>query len=102
MEQARCKACKEPLSYPGSEMTVLLPNGNEESLRLCRCGGCGKVYLDGFEEEFMGGCQPWLHGPFSEEDGRRLAEEMKRCPKPADKHCPCAAHKAVFDLVCRR
>jgi len=100
MVAAECKQCKEALSYPGLELALLLPNGNEESVRVGRCGKCGKVYLDGFEEEFMGGCQTWLHGPFSDEEGPKIPEAIGKCPQPMNKHCACPSHKYVFDLVC--
>jgi hypothetical protein len=72
---------------------------DEITLQIVRCSGCGFEGIAVYEESRRGG--------FDDEsvdhrgwhvraaDLRRLRETIRRCPKPRNPRCSCAAHRAL-------
>lgn len=102
--QKSCPHCRSGLISKDASISLLLLNGNEETVSVYYCPKCQKYYMRGFEDVFIG--EPdykiWSYGSFSEEKGEEMIKQIKSCPNPFDKHCDCPAHAYFMDIFYKR
>ncbi|MCJ7622817.1 MAG: hypothetical protein MUO76_04885 [Anaerolineaceae bacterium] len=69
------------------------------TLQTVKCAGCGFTGLATYLESRRGALdsETWYHDGYhvSKEVVGKVTKYIKNCPKPRDKRCGCASHKAL-------
>ena len=93
----RCAGCGRPLGEDGQETAVASMSaqimGDEYTECYYHCASCGQYTLTGVRDRFCGEESNYVPGTcLSQEEGEARIRLIKRCRRPWDKKCHCAAH----------
>ncbi len=96
-EAIRCTRCAKPLgagnsiaSMSGSIM------GDEYTDSFFLCTDCSVYTVVSWRDNFTGTETSSSSGPLSKPEGDARVEVIRKCDRPWDKKCRCAAHRAYF------
>jgi hypothetical protein len=60
------------------------------------CDSCRVYTVEIYHDRFMGEEHIFFRGPVSQRDGDAQVAIIRRCDRPWDKKCRCAAHREYF------
>lgn len=70
--------------------------GDEYIYSYWLCPRCDHYTVESYRDRFMGDAVISTLGPFERALGDRAVSLIATCPSPGNKHCDCAAHRALY------
>jgi predicted RNA-binding Zn-ribbon protein involved in translation (DUF1610 family) len=90
-----CASCGRALRRAEAALAVFVL-GDEYTYSYFACPTCGQWTVEVYQDSFTGDDSRWTLGPFPRALGERAVALVRACPRPHDKTCGCASHRALY------
>ena len=94
-ESTRCPKCGVAIGEPVASIAGSVM-GDELVRTYYFCGTCQVYFIEHYRDSFTMGDSSELSGELPKAKGDALIAVIRRCERPWDKRCRCAAHMEYF------
>ena len=98
MQCIQCRTTFPDRSRSDAAISIFVM-GDEYIYSYWFCGTCQTYTVERYHDRFMGEDDISYLPPISKEVGDRCVDLVRACPRPYDKNCNCASHRALYHGV---